>query len=70
MTSYGKATINKRGMTPSVGLIQTVTRIVNVWQSRIRARRALARLDAHLLRDIGLDPMIAERETTRRFWQD
>lgn len=70
MTSYGKATIDKRGITTSVGLIQTVTRIVNVWQRRMRARRALARLDAHLLRDIGLDPMTAEREATRRFWQD
>ena len=70
MTSYGKATIDKRGMTTNAGLIQTVTRLVNVWQKRIQARRALGRLDAHLLRDIGLDPMTAEREATRPFWQD
>jgi len=70
MTSYGKATIDKRDLTTSAGPIQTVTRIVNLWQRRMRARRALARLDAHLLRDIGLDPMTAEREATRPFWQD
>ena len=62
MTIYGKATIDKRGLTTSAGLIQTVARIVNLWQRRMRARRALARLDVHLLRDIGLDPMTAARE--------
>ena len=70
MTIYGKATIDKHGMTTTAGLIQTLTRIVNAWQQRIRARRALSLLDAHLLRDIGLDPFTAEREATRPFWQD
>ncbi len=70
MTSYGKATIDKRGMTTTAGLIQTVSRIVSAWQQRMRARRALSRLDKHMLRDIGLDPMTAEREATRPFWQD
>jgi uncharacterized protein YjiS (DUF1127 family) len=36
----------------------------------MRGRRALARLDDHLLRDIGLNDGRATREAAKPFWQD
>lgn len=36
---------------------------------RSRDRQRLAHLDAHLLRDIGLDPQEARRECAKPFWQ-
>lgn len=46
-------------------LIQTVTIVV----TRRRDRQRLGRLDAHLLRDIGLDVQDARRESDKPFWQ-
>ena len=46
-------------------LIQTVTTLV----TRRRDRQRLGRLDAHLLRDIGLDAQDARRESDKPFWQ-
>jgi uncharacterized protein YjiS (DUF1127 family) len=37
--------------------------------SRRRDRAMLARLDAHLLRDIGLDDDSAAQEAAKPFWQ-
>lgn len=37
--------------------------------SRRRDRQRLAHLDAHLLRDIGLDAQEASRECAKPFWQ-
>ncbi|MDP3196294.1 DUF1127 domain-containing protein [Tabrizicola sp.] len=37
--------------------------------TRRRERQRLAHLDAHLLRDIGLDPQEVRREYTKPFWQ-
>ena len=39
------------------------------WSERARTRRALADLDGHLLRDVGLDPLTAKTESQRPFWQ-
>ena len=36
---------------------------------RRRDRTRLAHLDAHLLRDIGMDPQEARRECAKPFWQ-
>lgn len=46
-------------------LIQTVTIVV----TRRRDRQRLGRLDAHLLRDIGLDAQDARSESEKPFWQ-
>ncbi len=46
-------------------LIQTVTAVV----TRRRDRQRLGQLDTHLLRDIGLDPQDARRESAKPFWQ-
>jgi uncharacterized protein YjiS (DUF1127 family) len=42
---------------------------VLLWYGRARERRALAELDDHLLRDIGVSRAEAEREITKPFWQ-
>ncbi|MFW2541844.1 DUF1127 domain-containing protein [Primorskyibacter sp. 2E107] len=39
------------------------------WAQRSRTRKALAQLDPHQLRDVGLDRRTAHREATRMFWQ-
>jgi uncharacterized protein YjiS (DUF1127 family) len=36
---------------------------------RRRDRQRLGKLDAHLLRDIGLEPQEAHRECAKPFWQ-
>jgi uncharacterized protein YjiS (DUF1127 family) len=40
-----------------------------VWMERIRQRRALAELNDHLLRDIGVSRPAARREIDKLFWQ-
>lgn len=43
--------------------------LVKVWNQRVRVRRQLAKLDDHLLKDIGWTPSQARRETQKPFWQ-
>lgn len=45
-----------------------VAELAVYWTSLARERRALARLDDRLLRDIGLTRADVEAETSRRFW--
>ncbi len=44
-------------------------RVVLVWHERTRQRRALASLDDHLLRDIGLSRAEVVREARKPFWR-
>ncbi|MBL4614740.1 MAG: DUF1127 domain-containing protein [Magnetovibrio sp.] len=39
------------------------------WSQRTRARRQLAKLDEHLLRDIGLTKRQVRQETSKAFWE-
>jgi uncharacterized protein YjiS (DUF1127 family) len=39
------------------------------WRQRARQRRALADLDAHLLRDIGVSAQQAKHEASKVFWR-
>lgn len=41
---------------------------LTVWSERRRTRLHLKHLDDHLLRDIGLDRLTAQREASRKFW--
>jgi uncharacterized protein YjiS (DUF1127 family) len=43
--------------------------LVRTWLERIRARRALARIDARSLREAGISPALAEYEVNRPFWR-
>ncbi len=39
------------------------------WQDRMEQRAALGRLDARMLKDIGLSPADARREADKPFWR-
>lgn len=39
------------------------------WQSRKRTRLSLARLDDHLLRDIGMASVTRDSEVAKPFWR-
>jgi uncharacterized protein YjiS (DUF1127 family) len=44
--------------------------VIRHWHERARQRRQLARLDARMLRDIGITAGEAERECNKPFWRD
>ncbi len=46
-----------------------VAQAVLNWEIRRQTRRDLARLDAHLLADIGLTPGLADCECQKPFWR-
>jgi len=43
---------------------------IRLWKARARQRRRLSRLDAYLLRDIGVSAEDAAREAAKPFWRD
>lgn len=43
--------------------------VIGAWIERARQRRALARLDDHLLRDVGISRDQVEAEATQPFWR-
>lgn len=51
------------------GLLARLARALTETQTRRRDRRLLARLDSHLLRDIGLSTDEARTESAKPFWQ-
>jgi uncharacterized protein YjiS (DUF1127 family) len=51
------------------GLTSLVLRLLR-WQELARQRRALAAMDDHMLKDIGLSRADARREAERPFWDD
>lgn len=55
------------GWFPRAG--QAVFGLVWLWLFRRRSRRHLRDLDAHLLRDIGLDSELIRREARKPFWR-
>jgi uncharacterized protein YjiS (DUF1127 family) len=49
-----------------------ITRLVDqflTWHQRVRDRRVLGQLDAHMLHDIGLSQADVEHEVSKPFWQ-
>jgi uncharacterized protein YjiS (DUF1127 family) len=44
--------------------------LVGHWLAQAHMRRALGDLDAHLLRDIGIDADVARRESSKPFWRE
>lgn len=51
------------------GLVAGILTALTAALTRRRDRQRLGKLDAHLLRDIGLDPQDARRECGKPFWQ-
>ena len=55
----------KEPLPPLVAGLMLIAR----WIERSRQRRALAALDDHVLRDIGITRVEAEREAQKPFWK-
>lgn len=51
------------------GVVARLVTAVTTFANRRRDRQRLAHLDAHLLRDIGVDAQDASRESAKPFWQ-
>lgn len=54
---------------PTLRPLGAVPALLALWRARWRQRRALAELDAHLLRDIGRSRAEALRESRKPFWR-
>lgn len=52
-----------------LAVVAQLGRLVRRWDDRRRSRVALAHLDDHLIRDIGLDRAACEDEALRPFWR-
>lgn len=50
-------------------LFQDAAAMIDVWRARYHDRRAIRRLDDHMLRDIGLDRFTADEIGARPFWK-
>lgn len=59
-----------RPLPPVAAVLFRVAAVVAAWEERHRTRKALNRLDDHLLRDIGLSAGHREAECGKGFWQD
>jgi len=54
---------------PARGLsLRDIAACLRLWWQRSRSRRQLLRLDDSLLRDIGIDRHVAEKEGHKPFW--
>ncbi|RID91314.1 DUF1127 domain-containing protein [Gemmobacter lutimaris] len=62
-------TASTLSLPPMSRLVFAVAHKVMTWELRRQARRGIAKLDTHLLRDIGLDPMTAAQEAQKPFWR-
>ena len=52
-----------------IGMIRSCYALVGLWYARARERRSLSRLDARLMRDIGVSADEAAREAAKPFWR-
>lgn len=68
MTTIDKA-LQGRIKTQPQGL-RAVWLAVQTWATRRRHRHALARLDGHMLRDIGMTHSHAAQECAKPFWAE
>ena len=55
-------------LSPAAVLALRVAVTLTKWSERRRTRGHLNYLDDHLLRDIGLDRLTAQKEANRKFW--
>ena len=56
-------------MTTSPTLLNTLITTIATWRQRSRARRTLAQLGPHMLRDLGIDPGLVAFEAAQPFWR-
>ena len=50
-------------------LLQTLMAEANTWIARSRQRKQLAKLDDHLLKDIGYSRSQVQKEISKPFWK-
>ena len=62
--------IAHRPLPPVAAAVFALAVTVLKWEQRQQTRRALKRLDAHMLEDIGLSARAAQAEGDKSFWQD
>jgi uncharacterized protein YjiS (DUF1127 family) len=55
---------------PLAAVVFAIAVTVLKWEQRQATRRALRRLDAHLLADVGLSGRLAQTEARKAFWVD
>jgi uncharacterized protein YjiS (DUF1127 family) len=78
MSTELRLVVPGRGLAPRrSGLVRQLVRALERaltlllrWQELAQQRRALMRLDDHMLKDIGLSRVDALREAERPFWDD
>lgn len=63
-------TLIGRPLPPVSAALFNLARVVLVWEQRRATRRAMARLDRHLMRDIGLTPDVVADEVEKPFWRE
>lgn len=64
--------LNRRSMGSSLRPLKAVQRasdLLLLWAERTQQRRALRRLDDHLLRDLGVTRTQVEAEAEKPFWR-
>ena len=61
--------LSKARTPASPSWIATALATLKAWTARRRQRRALAALDARLLRDVGLSAEDAAEESRKPFWR-
>ncbi len=58
------------GLSTGLGrLFLASVKTLQTWYERSRQRHSLARLNEHLLRDIGVDRVTAMEEASKPFWR-
>lgn len=68
-SSHMIAAGSARALPPLSRVLIRVALVVAEWDNRRRTRHSLAQLDPHMIRDIGLDPLVAEIEAAKPFWR-
>lgn len=63
-------TLIGRPLPPVSAALFNLARVALVWEQRRQTRRAMARLDGHMMRDIGLTPDAVADEVGKPFWRD
>jgi uncharacterized protein YjiS (DUF1127 family) len=70
LISEDLAFLDRQRLMPILAMLAVrVAMTCSKWATHQRKRRSLSRLDAHLLRDIGLTADAADIEANKRFWQ-
>ncbi len=54
----------------ALDLVRRLYQRLQQLRQRQKSRRALLKLDAHMLKDLGLSRADAEREGSKMFWND